>query len=440
MIVRLPHRFIARSYQREILDAVFNQSYRHIYFVAHRRSGKDKLCINLLTIAACRRVGTYLYLFPQHNQARKVIWKGIDGNGMRFLDHIPKELIAKSNSTEMYVELINGSVIQLGGSNKFDALMGTNPVGIVYSEFPLHNPMARQYLNPILAENGGFEVLQGTPRGRNHAYNVWQSTFYDKKWFVKSLGVDDTKKEDGSPVVSQEEIDDFRRSGMSEELIRQEFYVDWNIGITGAYYTEEMDKVEKEGRLGVFPISQKTPVWTFWDIGISDATAIWFMQPEGSLLNCIYYYENSGKGIEHYIQVLNEVRDKLGIQYHAHYAPHDIAQREWTSARSRVAIAQGMGLHFQIVKRASIEDGIQAVKSLFPRMRFHVEHCQKGIVCLREYRREYDEANRVYKVRPLHNWASNGADAMRYMALVWQDLFTNPHANQPVTYRNTLLY
>ena len=438
-VIELPHRFQARDYQADILRALFVDGYRHIYMVAHRRSGKDKLCINILTAAACRRVGTYLYLFPQTNQARKVVWKGIDGNGMRFLDHIPPCLVAKSNGTEMTVELINGSIIQLAGSNNFDSLMGTNPVGIVYSEFPLHNPMARQYLNPILAENGGFELLQGTPRGRNHAHGVWQSTFGDKKWYTKSLGVNDTKREDGQPVVSQEEIDDFRRSGMSEELIRQEFYVDWNIGIQGAYYTQEMDTVEKEGRIGDFPVRPGIPVWTFWDLGISDATSIWFAQPNGHYLDLVYYYESTGQGIEHYIDVINDFKHKHRINYAAHYAPHDVAVREWSSARSRIAVARDMGINFQIVKKASIEDGIQAVKSIFYKLRFNFKACSQGVTALREYRRDYDEVNRVYREKPLHNWASNCADSIRYLALIWQELFTRPDSNAPFKYQNNIL-
>lgn len=439
-VLTLPYKFTPRNYQSDILKSVFLDNYRHVFLVAHRRSGKDKLCINILVAAACRRVGTYLYLFPQSNQARKVIWKGLDGAGMRFLDHLPPQLIKQVNNTDMTVELLNGSIIQLSGSNNFDALMGTNPVGIVYSEFALHHPLARQYLNPILAENGGFEVLQGTPRGRNHAYSVYQSTLGNSEWYTRSLSVRDTVREDGRPVITEKEIDDFRKSGMSEELIQQEFYIDWNIGTQGAYYTQEMADVERSGRITKIPINPNIPVWTFWDLGISDATAIWFMQPNGHYLDLVYYYESTGQGLEHYAKVLNTFKHEHRIQYYAHYGPHDIAQREWTSARSRIAVARDHDIHFQVVKRASVEDGIQALKSLFPKLRFDANRCHQGIQALREYRRKYDEDTRTYGTKPVHDWSSHGADSARYLALVWNENFGDPNQRSgPFSYQNDML-
>jgi phage terminase large subunit len=413
------------------------EGYRHAYYVCHRRAGKDKVCLNILVAAACRRIGTYLYLFPQHNQARKVIWKGIDGSGMRFLDHIPAELIYKSNSTEMSVELINGSIIQLGGSNNVDALMGTNPCAIVYSEYTLHHPNTRGYLNPILVENGGWEILQGTPRGKGASHQLYSLALQDKDWFVRRWTIEDTKKADGSPVVRLEDIEAERRLGMSEELIRQEYYCDWNVGVQGAYYTRELDDAEYEGRLSLWDINKNLPVYTFWDIGISDATAIWFLQPDGWDLKMVYYYEKTGEGFEFYARVLQELSEKYGFKYKYHYAPHDIRNRQWgASARSSLSLARDCGIHFLITPNVTIDDGLQAVKSLFPRVWFHAEHCHQGIEGLRHACREYDEVNRVFKQKPLHNWASHCHDAFRYFATVWREQFTQPEYNVPQKFEN----
>ena len=437
-IVRLPHRFKARDYQAEFMVAMLMDGCRHAYYVCHRRAGKDKVSLNTAVGFACRRVGTYLYLFPQHNQARKVIWKGIDGSGMRFLDHIPPEIIGKSNSTEMSVELLNGSIIQIGGSDNVDALMGTNPCGIIYSEYTLHNPNTRAYLNPILVENGGWEILQGTPRGKGPAHKLFTLALQSKDWFVRTWTVEQTKKEDGSPVIRLEDIEAERRLGMSEELIRQEYYCDWNVGVQGAYYTRELDDAEYDGRLSLWEVNPNLPVYTFWDVGISDATSIWFLQPDGWDLKMVYYYEKTGEGFEHYARVLQQLSEVHGFKYRYHYAPHDIRQRQWgATARSALVIARDCGINFLITPNVSIDDGLQAVKSLFHRVWFHAEQCSSGIEALRHARREYDEVNRCFKEKPLHDWTSHAHDAFRYFAIVWREQFTQPEMNAPRKFQSS---
>lgn len=428
-VVSLPHLFTARHYQKPGLKAFFKERFKKLFLLWHRRAGKDLTCINMLIPAAFERVGTYLFLLPQQNQARRVIWTGMDGQGIPFLDRIPKQLVAKKNNQDMSIDLINGSRICIGGSNNYNAWVGSNPVGIINSEYPLHTPMARQYFAPILAENGGWEICEGTPRGKNHAYHVWQQAVASKdEWFTQKLTVDDTFRENGKHVITPEDVARERRGGMSDEMVRQEFYCDWNVGLMGAYYTREMQDAEDEGRVGYIDVSMTHPVYTFWDIGVHDATSIWWMQPKNGNLDLIYYYEATDQGIEHFIDKIWQVQAMFKFKYHTHYGPHDMANREWGSnARSRMNLAIQHGLTFNIVQATKIEDGIQAVKSIFPRCRFHVEHTRHGIECLKEYRRKYDEVNQVFMTAPLHNWASNGSDAFRYFAVKWSDLFTHPH-------------
>ena len=437
--VHLPYKFTPRVYQTPLLKAFFIDKYRHIYILAHRRSGKDKLCINILLAAACQRVGTYLYLFPQTNQARRVIWRGIDGSGFRFLDHIPASLIAKTNGTDMSIELINGSVIQLGGSNNYDALMGSNPVGIIYSELPLHNPLARQYLNPILVENGGWEILNGTPRGKNHGYHIWKNAINNEEWYTARLTIEDTFKDDGTPVITQAQIEQERRNGVSDELLRQEYYCDFQVGTQGAYYTKEMDQMEDSGRICEFEISKSALVYTSWDLGVSDPTSIIWFQMNGHYIDLIYYMEKTDEGVEYFARQLNEVQAQLGFRkYQNHFAPHDIANREWgSSARSRLSLAHDAGIHFLIVRNSSIDDGIQATRSILPRIRIHAKHSGHLVDVLKEYKREYDEVNKTFKQRPLHSWASHGADCLRYLAVAWRDQFNQPHMNEPKKFIST---
>ncbi len=393
-------------------------------------------CWNILWGAAIQRVGTYLYLLPLHTQARKIIWRGMIGSGQSFLSMVPKGIIASINNTEMSIRLINGSIIQLGGSNNYNSLMGTNPVGIVLSEFALHTPLAINYLTPILVENDGFLICQTTPRGKNHAYKLYNAALADSNWFVRKFTIDDTRKNDGSPVITHAQIDAERRAGVAEEILRQEWWLDFNVGVVGAYYTSEMDKMEYEKRICHFDINPNYPVFTSWDLGIRDSTVVIFFQYIDHMVTIIYHLEKTNEGIEYFVRQLSEIKDKLRFKkYQNHFAPHDIRQREWgNSAKSRLSVAHDLGLHFLVVPNCSIVDGIQAVRSIFPQLKIHAGHCAGLIDAMKEYRREYDEVNRVFSATPLHNWASNSCDSLRYLALGWRANFAEPHNNEPRKY------
>jgi len=217
--ITIPHRFKPRQYQLPFLQAMDGGKKRAI-LIHHRRAGKDKVCFNFIVKEAFKRVGTYFYFLPTREQAKKVIWDNIDNDGFKMLDHIPKEVIKGTNATELKIELINGSIIQLMPADIFDKSgVGTNPVGVVFSEFPIQRPEIWNYVRPILAVNGGWAVFNGTPRGQNHAYNLYQmAKGLPDEWFVQLLTVDDTN------VLTPEQIESERGSGMPQQLIDQEYY------------------------------------------------------------------------------------------------------------------------------------------------------------------------------------------------------------------------
>jgi hypothetical protein len=198
---------------------------KNICAVIHRRAGKDIFCIEGWVLRGLKRIGTHVYLFPLQKQARSVIWQGMDFDGRPFMNAIPDSLVYKKNEARMEVELFNGSKLVLAGSNNYDGLMGSNPITIIYSEFALHNPLARQYLNPILVQNKGIEIINSTPRGMNHLFEVYQQVKELPDYHVEHLSVEQTFKHDGvTPIISKEDIQRAKDLGMSEELIRQEFY------------------------------------------------------------------------------------------------------------------------------------------------------------------------------------------------------------------------
>lgn len=190
------------------------------------------------------RVGTYFYFLPTYSQAKKVIWDNIDNNGFKMLDHIPKEIIKSQNATELKIELVNGSIIQLIAADEFkNSGVGTNPIGVVFSEYSITNPEAWKFVSPILAVNGGWAVFNFTPRGMNHAFTLLQQYKDNPKWYVEVLTVDDTK------VLSAEALEE-ERINNPQDLFEQEYYCKFIEG-AGQFFKrieanmiEETDKVD----------------------------------------------------------------------------------------------------------------------------------------------------------------------------------------------------
>jgi hypothetical protein len=377
--------------------------------VWHRRAGKDKTFLNHCVKRMFERVGTYYYYFPTATMGRKILWDGIDKDGSRFIDHFPAELRDNVNNQEMKLKLTNGSLFQIIGTDRLD-VVGTNPIGCTFSEYSLQNPQGWEYVRPILAENGGWAVFNFTPRGYNHAKQLYDMAKDTDGWFHSLLTVDNTR------AIPQEAIEEERKSGMPEEMIQQEFYCSFDMGVTGSYYANYISRARDEGRIMDFNHDRTNLVHTVWDIGVGDSTAIWFYQLAGMQVHLVDYYENHGEGLPFYAGVLRERADKFGYQYGDHYAPHDIANREFGTGDSRLEAAKKLGIHFRVVPGESIESGINTVRAILDRCYFNRQRCKQGILCLENYRKDYDEKNRAYKDRPLHDWTSHGADAFRYLA------------------------
>ena len=402
----LPHNFRPRNYQLPVLRAL-QDGIKRVIAVWHRRAGKEKTFINYSAHAAFQRVGTYYYVFPTYSQARKVLWDGIDKSGFPFMAHFPKEIVNRKNNSEMRLEFVNGSAFQLIGSDNIDSIVGTNPVGVVFSEFALQDPRAWDYLRPILRENDGWAAFDFTPRGKNHGYELYQMAKDNPEWFVSLLTVDDTG------ALTPEDIQAERDAGMSEELIQQEFYVSFEGVQFGAYFGKALKEAEDEGRVTEVRYEPGIGVETWWDLGIGDNTAIWFTQTIGREVRCIDYYENSGEGLPHYAKHLQQ----LPYVYSKHNAPFDIEVRELGSGRSRKETALSMGLKFDTVPKLSFEDGVEAARSFLARCWFDKERCARGLNCLASYHKEWDDKRMDWKSQPVHDWASHGADAFRYLAV-----------------------
>ena len=415
-IITLPNNWSPRPYQLPVWHYLENGGLR-VNLVWPRRHGKDDLALHWTACAAMQRVGTYWHMLPEAAQSRKAIWDAVNENtGIRRIDEaFPDAICETKRNQDMFIRFKNNSTWQLVGSDNYDSLVGTPPVGLVFSEFALANPNAWGYLRPILAHNGGWAMFVTTPRGRNHAHSLYQHAVSSDDWFAELLTVDDTGLL--TPQQLESEVKEYIALYGEEEgyaKFRQEYYCSFEGTVSGAYYGSFIDIAESEGRILDLPYDPTIPVTTAWDLGVGDATAIWFMQKANNQLRIIDYLEASGEGLQYYVK---ELQQKPYI-YDNHIWPHDARVRELGTGKSRYEVGLGLGIKpITICKSISIEDGINAVRSALPRMWFDKKKCSHGIEALRNYRKEYDDQRKCYKNKPLHDWTSHGSDAMRYLSV-----------------------
>lgn len=327
---------------------------------------------------------------------------------------MPPNVIESVNSQEMKIRFKNNSILQLTGSDSYDrSLIGTNVYGIVYSEYALADPRAYLYARPILSAQDGWCIMLSTPRGHNHLYELFNISQWSPDWFSYKLTLDDTQH------IPMREIEKDRAEGlMSEDLIQQEYYTSFSLGIEGSFYSKYIDKMRLENRIAAVPWEPQFKVHTAWDIGVSDNCVIIFFQYVGPIVRIIDYYENNRQGLEHYTQYLTT----KPYQYGVHIAPHDISVMEFGSGVTRIEKAAQLGVEFVIAhsvsgKSISRADGIEAVRTLFPKLWIDEVKCEKLIKCLENYRQEYDNDKKIYKPIPRHDWSSHSADAARYLAI-----------------------
>ena len=373
-----------------------------------RRHGKDYAAINWCATASQARIGTYWMVYPFLNQGRRIAWNGMDAEGNRFIHAFPPELIETQSNAEMRLHLKNGSVFQIMGADKPDSLVGSNPIGIVFSEWSLMDPHCWKLVSPILAQNNGWAIWIYTPRGPNHGLTMLDTAKASEGWFWSHETAKTLK------FVHPTALRELRNELQDEALFQQEAFCSFETPMQGAYYGTQLNRLRKQERMTSVPWEPKADVITSWDLGMDDATTIWFFQIINNEIRVIDYYENSGEGLQHYVKVL---RDKP-YTYGYHYFPWDVSVRDLSTGKTRQQTLREMGLHhIRPVAKLSVEDGIEATRNILPAMWFDKSNCNRGLDCLASYTKEWDEERMVFKTKPLHNWASHGADAMRTFAV-----------------------
>lgn len=425
--IRIP-TITPRHYQRGAFDYWDTpDTARRAVEVWGRRGGKDLCYMNIECMKSFDRKGLYLHMLPEFAHARRTLWDGFSNEGDKLIDlAFPPEIRSNINEQEMRIELRNGSVWQLGGSDQYNRWVGSNPIWITYSEYALAQPKGWDLMRPILKMNGGSAAFIFTPRGYNHGHQILQLAKQEPGWRWSHMSSIDMG------VMTQADIDEEVRLGMPEELARQEYLCDFSAANIGAILGRYVERAEKEGKL-------TSEVWDYAgeridisaDIGFRDTAAFWFWQPWYDGFGLVDYDEDNMLDAQEWIERLSIKPWKYGTIY----LPHDARAKTFQTKHS--VIEQFLDAkkdgrldceRIVIVPQVAVKDRINAARTIFASCRFDHAACAPGILALREWSYKWDEDKRTYSKEPDHNWASHGSDAFSYGALMLKQRVSKPTA------------
>ena len=388
---------------RTLQAKLHNELGRFNVVVCHRRFGKTVFAINQMIKSAIqdlqlgKKAPRYAYLAPLFKQAKTVAWDELK----RLLYDFPD---VKFNEAELRADFM-GARIQLYGADNPDTLRGIYLDGVILDEYAQMNPkMYSEVIRPALSDRKGWGIFIGTPKGKNEFYDIYHTAKEKKGWKRFLFKASETG------ILDDEELE-MAQQDMAESEFEQEYECSWSAALRGAYYAKELEAAYDEQRIGKVPYDPSKQVITAWDLGVSDSTSIWFAQYDGKAINLIDYYENSGEGLPHYIDLLNQ----KGYNYGAHIAPHDIVVREFSTGKSRKDLAFSLGIDFQVAPKLKVMDGIDTVRTTLNKCWFDEDKCKKGLDALLQYRSSYDDKKKIWSQKPVHDWTSHASDSFRYL-------------------------
>ena len=374
--------------------------HRFSVIVLHRRAGKTVMAINHMLRAALTNKylnPRYAFISPYRLQGKATAWDYIK----QFAGKIPG---TKFNESELRCDLANGARITILGAENDQAIRGISLDGCVFDETQSIKPtIFPEVIRPALADRKGWCIFIGTPKGRNNFYQLYQSAIKNPKWYACTYKASETDILDDEELQAAKDV-------MSKDLYEQEFECSFQAAITGSYYGTIIEDLVREKRMVSNLFDEDIDVETWWDLGMNDQTAIWFVQRYKKEIRLIDYYENTGHGLDHYADVLK----KKGFEYSTHIFPHDVKVRELGNyAKTRLEALLDLGIVGEVAPKLSIEDGIEAVRKNLVNCWFDKDKCGTGIEYLKAYQKKWDDKAQVFKSKPQHSYASHCADAFR---------------------------
>lgn len=424
-----------RGYQFGV-NIALDRGCRYAVLSWPRRHGKDVFSFSYMVKKAMEEIGTYYYCFPTLEDGKEILWDSIttiDGRSGPMVDLLcPSEIVRRKNNSDHFVELINGSIIRMKGTDS-GKIIGNDGKGFVFSEWQGHKPEMFDYIRPILRQNNGWAIFNGTMRGKeNHLYKDIIRNEKVDGWFTQWLQPEQTKQyywitpddypEEYKLCVNPElkgminpstgreydNIQDEVDSGMSYAKAAQEFL---NRAITdyeGAYFAIELQIAKRRGRIANFGgLRKDIPVSTSWDIGLDDHMAITLIQDIAGKKRVVGYIEDTGKKYEYYFNQLKALK----IKFSGHYVPHDAKKRSGENLSSFITVARDNGFDVRAVpKTNSVKDDIEICRQQFGDWEIDLDG--DGVELLYDHLAKYRENAKTG--RPDHSDdSSNGGDSLR---------------------------
>ena len=390
--------------------------------VAHRRCGKTVAEVNeggrkILTNERVFPPPQAAFISPTYGQSKRNAWP----YARHYFQDIPG---IKFHESELIVTFPNGGKYYFAGSDNPDALRGLYLDHASLDEYGDQDPRIwGEVVRPALSDYGGSATFIGSAKGRNHFWELLDAHRDDPDWYVAILKASETG------LLDPDELE-LARTTMTPEEYAQEYECSFDAAIKGSYYGQLIERAESEGRIGhIVYYDEAAPTYACWDLGIGDHTAIWTFQVVGPEFHWLNYYENVGQNLGHYCDWIGTLPYKIT----EHFLPHDAEARELQTGISRTAFLQNRGLNVQVVPRHRIEDGIAGVRKKFNAFYFNREFTKHGVDCLRMYRSNWNEKNKVGSDKPLHDWSSHAADAMRTGVMGIGEYISQSDWSKPLT-------
>ena len=398
-------RFELEYQPRQRFIEFHNRVQRWAVLLCHRRAGKTVAAVNELVIRAIytsKKNAQYAYIAPFRQQAKKIAWK--------YLKDATDGLAVEVRESDLMVILPNGAEISLHGADNPDSLRGLYFDGVVVDEMADVRPsLWQEVILPTLADREGWAVVMGTPKGKgNKLYEFYELAKNSPDWFSLTLRASESGLIKATELASM-------KAQMSEAQYEQEFECSFTAALVGTYYSKVMRELDVNEQISNdVKYDPELPVHAAADIGYSDSTVIWFWQERPDGLAIIDCEAAHCQPLTYYFDLL----DEKPYQYETIWLPHDARAKTLQTGKSTVEQFLERGYPIDIAPQLSVQHGIDAVRATLPMCYFNLDKCGEGVEALRVYRRKYDELNKVFLDKPLHDWASDFADAFRYLSLV----------------------
>ena len=391
---------------REQFIGLHNRKQRWAAVNTHRRAGKTVALVNDLIFGGleCKLHKPQLaYVGPTYSQAKRVAWTYLKDYAEPYLSKPPQE-------AELKVTLKNEATIYVLGADNADSLRGMYLDGCVPDEYALFKPSVfSQVIRPALSDRNGWAIFASTPRGKNLFYDICQIAKNNPNdWYYLHLPADKTG------IISPRELAELQKD-MDPEEFAQEYLCSFDSALKGAIYASEVNLLFLENRTvagGLY--DPNLPVHCAFDLGFTDATVcIWFQIGKDGTCRIVACEMTAGVDIFYHIEKIHQFPGAIGDVF----LPHDARAKNLQTGKSIVEQFLQEGITPRIVPNHKVRDGIATVRRLFPTITIDTSTTGDLLEAMKAYRRQWNDNLGLFSDIPLHDWASDYCDALRYVAM-----------------------